>query len=271
MIIPNVAQPWRQTIDPSHKFHNASDKYPKMHHFVTVMWTHVHISVTKWCIMGYGTDALWGLWDWSICMPLGLCKETVKWSMTQKNLTGSSKTGSYIDMETSSCHWPFLLCWIYFRQHKNVFALSIISRHRDGTYSSWRRHVIETFSALLALCEGIPTGSGGFASQKTSHAELWCLKQTVGQTIELPMFTDAIALMWRVVVWNPSWQKTLVLHMQYAAALTIQGSKASTAMVLIQLYSVYSTRAHGSLNEITDLCHFPNTLLFRFVCRGIIF
>ena len=24
----------------------------------------VHISVTKWCIVGYGTDALWDLWDW---------------------------------------------------------------------------------------------------------------------------------------------------------------------------------------------------------------
>ena len=35
------------SIDPSHKSHNASDKYPTMHHFVTEMCTHVHISVTK--------------------------------------------------------------------------------------------------------------------------------------------------------------------------------------------------------------------------------
>ena len=39
-------------MDPSDKFHNASDKYPTMHHFVTEMCTHVHISVTKWCIVG---------------------------------------------------------------------------------------------------------------------------------------------------------------------------------------------------------------------------
>ena len=26
----------------------------------------VHISVTKWCIVGYGTGAWWDLWDWSI-------------------------------------------------------------------------------------------------------------------------------------------------------------------------------------------------------------
>ena len=38
---------------PSHKSHNASDKYPRMYHFVTEMCTHVHISVTKWCILGF--------------------------------------------------------------------------------------------------------------------------------------------------------------------------------------------------------------------------
>ena len=37
-----------------------------MHHFVTEKCTHVHISVTKWCIVGYGTDAFWNLWDGSM-------------------------------------------------------------------------------------------------------------------------------------------------------------------------------------------------------------
>ena len=37
-----------------------------MHHLVTEMCTCVHISVTKWCIVGYETGALWDLWDWSI-------------------------------------------------------------------------------------------------------------------------------------------------------------------------------------------------------------
>ena len=32
--------------------HDASDKYPAMHNFVTEMCTRVHISVTKWCIVG---------------------------------------------------------------------------------------------------------------------------------------------------------------------------------------------------------------------------
>ena len=41
-------------IDLPHKSHNASDKYPTMHYFVTEMGTYVPISVTKWCIVGFG-------------------------------------------------------------------------------------------------------------------------------------------------------------------------------------------------------------------------
>ena len=45
--------------NPSHQSHNASDKYPTMHHFVTEMCTCVYISVIKWWIVGHGTGALW--------------------------------------------------------------------------------------------------------------------------------------------------------------------------------------------------------------------
>ena len=37
--------------------HDALDKYPTMHHFVIEMCTHVHNSITKRCIVGYGTGA----------------------------------------------------------------------------------------------------------------------------------------------------------------------------------------------------------------------
>ena len=47
------------------KSHNAPNKNPPMHHFVTKMCTHVHISLTKWCILGCRTGAFWDLWDWS--------------------------------------------------------------------------------------------------------------------------------------------------------------------------------------------------------------
>ena len=35
----------------------SSDKYSKMHNFVTEKCTHWHISITKWCIVGYGVGA----------------------------------------------------------------------------------------------------------------------------------------------------------------------------------------------------------------------
>ena len=53
-------------IDPSRVSHNALGKYPTMHNFATEMCTHVHISFTKWCILGYGTSALWNLCNVSI-------------------------------------------------------------------------------------------------------------------------------------------------------------------------------------------------------------
>ena len=42
-----------ELIDQSHKSHNTLDKNPIMHHFITEMCTHVHISARKWCIVGY--------------------------------------------------------------------------------------------------------------------------------------------------------------------------------------------------------------------------
>ena len=46
-------------IDSSHKSHNASDKmYNNATFFAHVQ---VHISVTKWCIVGYEAVALWDL------------------------------------------------------------------------------------------------------------------------------------------------------------------------------------------------------------------
>ena len=53
-------------IDPTYKSHNAYVPYPTMPHFVTEMCTFVQISVTKWYIVGYLSDALWDLWDGSI-------------------------------------------------------------------------------------------------------------------------------------------------------------------------------------------------------------
>ena len=47
-------------IDSLHKSHNAPVQYPTIHHFVKEM----HISVTKWCIVGYLSDFTVGFVRW---------------------------------------------------------------------------------------------------------------------------------------------------------------------------------------------------------------
>ena len=48
------------------KSHNAPVSCLTMHHFVTEMCTHVHISVTQWCIVRHETGALWDLCNISV-------------------------------------------------------------------------------------------------------------------------------------------------------------------------------------------------------------
>ena len=50
----------------THLWNLIVDTYPIMQSFVTEMCTHVHISVTKCCIAGYGTGALWDLRERSV-------------------------------------------------------------------------------------------------------------------------------------------------------------------------------------------------------------
>ena len=60
-------------INSSHKSHNISNKYPKVHHFETEIYTHVHISYTKWCNVGYGTGWMWDLCNRSISCFVRTC------------------------------------------------------------------------------------------------------------------------------------------------------------------------------------------------------
>ena len=67
-------------IDLLQKSHNTPVLYPTMHHFVTEMCTCVHISVTKWCILGYLSRALWNLWDGYIDIRKIVLVHQCKWS-----------------------------------------------------------------------------------------------------------------------------------------------------------------------------------------------
>ena len=86
-----------------------------MHHFVTKMCQCVHISVTKWCIVGCLCNALWDWWDGFInCHKMG----------------------------RSSPSPP-----------DEGFQLLGHPLNITMVFPGWR-HQMETFSALLALCAG---------------------------------------------------------------------------------------------------------------------
>ena len=60
----------------------------------------------------------------------------------------------------------------------------------------------EIIAALLALCGGNPSVTGGFPSQRTRNAEHWCffgvsLNKLFEETTELLVIWDATTLIWR--------------------------------------------------------------------------
>ena len=54
---------------------------------------------------------------------------------------------------------------------EKIFHSSLV---RITNMLSWWHHQMETFSMLLALCEGNPLVTGGFPSKEASDTELWC-------------------------------------------------------------------------------------------------
>ena len=109
------------------KTHNAPVSYPTVHHFVTEMWTCVHISVTKWCIVGYLSSALWDLWDG--------CIAAVAAGMAYYNKTWH-KAGRLISIDLRERRGKPTLCTIVFLDHPvndNLQPHSIIS-HKTYCY-----------------------------------------------------------------------------------------------------------------------------------------
>ena len=68
----SLAAVYQQQVDTK-KSQNALDKHPTMQHFVTEMSTHVYISITKCCIVRYGTGTLWDLYNRHTLITLCCC------------------------------------------------------------------------------------------------------------------------------------------------------------------------------------------------------
>ena len=163
-------------IDPLHRSQNASDIYPTMHHFVTEMCTHVHISVTKWCTVGYGTGDLADLWTTE---PVSYDFENYKEVNTRKSFwhypwysfvgrrSIRNQCVSFTKRQWCGTPMRFLLVWIvywttsrvtgYFRRHDTcVMSLYCHTVHVccGITYSRWNMQLNRV--ALWVWVQSIP-------------------------------------------------------------------------------------------------------------------
>ena len=100
-----------------HKSHNAAVPYPTIHHIVTEMCTCVHIYVTKWCIVGYLSDALWYLWlvsSQNIFLPAwpppGMAQSKISDFVMVSNFIILIQVGYILHNENQSNFWPTSIC-----------------------------------------------------------------------------------------------------------------------------------------------------------------
>ena len=116
--------------------------------------------------------------------------------------------------------------------------------------TEWWHHQMETFSALLALCEGNPL-------TKTSDAELrsflWSPpEQRVELSIETPMIWDAIALIMTVMEWKVvSGDKMRAFVWPFSS---VQMASKPAKINLYALYFVNSHRCRLDIDPIFDPC-----------------
>ena len=128
-------------IDPTHKIQHCIRQIMRcntMHHFVTEMCAHVHISVTKWRIVGY--EQVNQLWD------LRIMSFTTSWLFLIKPVT-TRRT-------------PCKALVVYFDLHR----LNI-----------WWCYAIATRTTLLALCAGNPTVTGVSFDECVSRLVYVCI------------------------------------------------------------------------------------------------
>ena len=105
-------------------------KYPTMHHFVTEMCTRVHISVTKWCIVGYEIGALWdwcnrSIGPWSMMMSWHENVFRIREPLWEnpRLVGGFPHSGPVMSNVMFSLLWARTSCWT------NSRVLGVLRRH----------------------------------------------------------------------------------------------------------------------------------------------
>ena len=124
-------------VNQSHKCDNAPVPYPTIHHIAhfcsKVSCCGVRdrcivefvSSVPKWCVVGYGTCALWELWDWSLSIPVP--------SPSRDDVRYLSRARSNSDHEPSHTPPVWRCC------SKTPFALLISQSPFGARYRGWNQ------------------------------------------------------------------------------------------------------------------------------------
>ena len=111
------------SIDPSHKSHNAPDRYPTMHHFVTELCTHVYTSVLKCALWDEGLVYCGirstGLWKYVFCLltqKLGCAQYAGGW---QYCLGRMSNSGFVFEMKVYQTinYSKYIAPWYFSKLH----------------------------------------------------------------------------------------------------------------------------------------------------------
>ena len=137
--------------------------------------------------------------------------------------------------------------------YSTFFLIKFTLFYEFGHHTTWWRLRMETFSALLTICEGNHRPPGPWIPlTKASDAELWCLlwsapKQTVEQTIETPVIWDAIALILTSLQWAVHHHKDCFLYV----IMFICYYEAMYSLLELQLLhvTIYHTKCFES-----DIC-----------------
>ena len=168
--------PWTIAVDLLRESHNAPVPYPTMHHFATEMCTRVHTSVAKWCIVGYRSDALWDVWDRNVIGLLVKRSAAFVWKSRSNLLRGVRLIAHFINIGPSVLfdHAARLyktfqprIGWVFFNENLIRQLVQGLPQRGDiNVVSTWWRHQMKTFSALLALWAGYSPVTGELPSQR---------------------------------------------------------------------------------------------------------
>ena len=135
---------------------------------------------------------------------------------------------------------------------------------------TWRRRQMETFPALLALCEGNPLVTLWIPLIKATDAGLWCFlwsapEPTADQTFKTPVIWDPSRSLWRH--WNELFHSLIpmnaIVFILYAVVRTLcwrhsskckrvqvneifsESFRLSDAYIYIYIYIYVSKRDHS--------------------------